>query len=186
MLNKIKNILKDYLEILRESNIIGILQILFFLIFGSINFICYFFEIKGIYSIMISIIMYLITCTLIYIYSKKLLEVTNMLLIAFLSSFVGQLFIFNMTRIEIFYFCTPDVLPACSLGVIISCLAVSFSDYSLFSQLLVFLLFAICFFWWRFRISFFNIDYLIEDTSIKLENVSFTWPGFILLFNAYF
>jgi len=123
-----------------------------------------------------------------FIYKKQelLLEWTNKVLINFLSSFYGQLFIFYMARWELIILHSPSyfVMPCFVLSLLF--LVLNFEIQPVLLQQSLFVICSTLLFWWRFRTTFFNLETLTENSNIKVEDYELKWSNFILLFNSFF
>jgi len=100
-------------------------------------------------------------------------------MIKFLSSSLGQLFIYYMMRYEFIVLCNPVSI----LLPLSATLLISSSEMSIFGQQIVFFYFFILFFWWRFRTTFLNLEFLTEGSSIDKDKDQFeaTWPTILYL-----
>lgn len=186
MKDKLLKIWNSYLEVLKEGNILGILQIIYFTSFISLGIIFYLIDISNDLCIFLYLSFYIVFNVFLYNYKEEILEYTDKALVYFISSFYGQLAIFYMILLEIRLLIAPSLWVALLFAVPLGLTLGHIEDCPFFVQNFLFMLFVIAFFWWRFRTTFFNLETLTENSVIKTQELELKWSSFILLFNSYF
>ena len=186
LLKEIRRIFTSYFTVLKKGNILGIIQLGYLVVFSTLGFLVYFLNINSTITLLSYLFTYMSLTFFIYNKQELLLEWTNKILINFLSSFYGQLFIFYMARWELIILHSPSyfVMPCFILSLLF--LVLNFETQPILLQQTLFVICSILLFWWRFRTTFFNLEALTENSKIKVEDYELKWSNFILLFNSFF
>ena len=188
MRDKIKNIWRNFCAFLRESNVIGILQLTYISFFYFIGNILWLLNFNPVEIATITFIIYPFFTLFLYSNKDWILRYTNSTLVKVLNTIFFQTYILLCFSLElsILHFYSTSIV----FGFVMGSLIYNFSDVSILQQQIIITLAFLFLFWIRFRSAFFNTS-LVNELDIKysakvelIDNMS--WETVILLFNSFF